>query len=90
MAWRGRRWDISNQVRVYADTLPFTDRERVRGVVHAKDQSPVHHILRIFDLYVLCALWLVDNVRSLIGRTNTARALALRGWNGGNVRRLLG
>jgi DNA polymerase delta subunit 4 len=32
--------------------LLFADREYVRGVVHAKDQSPVHHILRVFDLYV--------------------------------------
>ena len=56
MAWHGRRWDTSNLVRGYTDTLPFTNRVRVRGAVHAKDQSPVHHILRIFDLYVLCLL----------------------------------
>ena len=59
MAWRERRWDTSNQVRGYTDTLPFTDRRRFHGIVHAKDQSPVHHILRIFDLYVSCLLWLV-------------------------------
>jgi DNA polymerase delta subunit 4 len=38
--------------------LLFADMECVHGVVHAKDQSPVHHILRVFDLYVaiMCSL----------------------------------
>jgi DNA polymerase delta subunit 4 len=32
--------------------LSLADRVCVYCVVHAKDQSPVHHILRVFDLYV--------------------------------------
>lgn len=32
--------------------VSLANRERFLGAVHAQDQTPVHHILRIFDLYV--------------------------------------
>lgn len=32
--------------------MSLANRERCLGAVHAEDQTPVHHILRIFDLYV--------------------------------------
>jgi hypothetical protein len=47
-----QRWETSSLVRrpLLAVSLFLADSEWLSVAVHAEDQSPVHHILRIFDL----------------------------------------